>query len=190
MILIIDGYNFLKTVQPRTITERERNNCIQQMQKYAQRKDHIIWLIFDGGPYDAPVKDIFESVTVIYTGRKKSADDYMIDLVSKNQGAFVAVTSDKKLTSALQHYIPVVRVEVFNRYFCAALDAQENKPEIDTPLQKLSSDKKNSWLDALMQQASRMIYHKKEDQDYNEREQSEQKRSKTERKLDTILKKL
>ena len=101
MILVIDAYNILKQVsQNQFINERQRRRFLNELCQYAALKKHTMIVVFDGGAHEWPLKERHNGLTVVYSGRKESADDYIrtyIDeLVTDNA---LLISSDAGLCS-------------------------------------------------------------------------------------------
>ncbi|KKQ49769.1 MAG: hypothetical protein US69_C0002G0044 [candidate division TM6 bacterium GW2011_GWF2_38_10] len=103
MILLIDGYNVLKLIYPhiKGPLEKQRNLFIQELGLYNKKKDSKlkeIIIVFDGGLFNHATREIKHSITVIFSGKKQSADDWIIDFVQrKKQEEITLVTMDRKL---------------------------------------------------------------------------------------------
>jgi hypothetical protein len=97
MIIIIDGYNVLKQLNPNS-SEKTKQHFISQLSSYAERKHHTLIIVFDGGdqPYD--YSEHYNKVKVIYSGYKQTADDVIKALLEKmkNEDALL-VSSDREL---------------------------------------------------------------------------------------------
>src|SRR5437016_701581 len=103
MIIVIDGYNLLRTVPPykKTITDTERKQFIAQLGRYGRAKGHKIVVVFDGGPYEWPIKEKqSNNVLLIYSGIHESADDCIRHYLEMHRTQdIVLVTSDRELNN-------------------------------------------------------------------------------------------
>jgi len=103
MILIIDGYNLLKHIYPHEKGKlgKQRDKLIHQIGCYKSKKvDEIkeIVIVFDGGPWSHATRDISSGIVVIFSGRKKNADEWIIDYVERNkEKELMLVTRDREL---------------------------------------------------------------------------------------------
>ena len=193
MNIIIDGYNLLKQALAKTtINERERNQFLSLAQKYAHEKNHLLYVIFDGGPSDRPTAERREGVIVIYSGWKQTADDvikaYVDDKIIKN---VLLVTTDRYLnTYASQAQIPSIDSLDFYR-FMKLKQPTSGLKKVSGPAIKLGEDSPGGEscpeLDQLMQEGASMLYYKEEDR---VERPSRDKGSKTERRLSELIKKL
>lgn len=78
MRIIIDGYNVLKKMyHDELIDEQTKAHFLNQLHYYGKKKGHAIIVIFDGGLFSYPEREIHKSVTVIYAGARRTADDYI-----------------------------------------------------------------------------------------------------------------
>lgn len=105
MIIIIDGYNLLKQVYPyhKKTLERHRVHFIQQMANYkgiCGGKVSDIIIVFDAGPVCHATREIKRGVTVIFSGQRSSADDWIMHYIDKNKGhQLLVVTKDRAIIS-------------------------------------------------------------------------------------------
>ena len=78
MLLLIDAYNVLKRVTPSVIVdERERSRFVEQLGRYAKKKQHKIVLVFDGGFSGRATQERLFGIYVVYSGFEQTADDYI-----------------------------------------------------------------------------------------------------------------
>ena len=190
MNIIIDGYNILKQVAPRNqITEKERSQFLRIVEQYAHKKKHIIYVVFDAGPYERPTAEKKNSLVIVYSGTRTTADDviktYIEEQVLK---PLLIVTTDRQITRfAARHSVP--HIDSLDFY---ALMKHEKSVVPQGPTQsrgmahKLHPEK--SELDELMQEASKGVYYKEED--INKKDAVLNKASKSDKQLMRILKKL
>lgn len=120
MILLIDGYNVLKLIYPhiKGPLEKQRNLFIQELGLYNKKKDSKlkeIIIVFDGGLLNHATREIKHSIIVIFSGKKQSADDWIIDFVQrKKQEEITLVTMDRKLIELCKRQtIATIKSEAF-----------------------------------------------------------------------------
>ncbi|MFC1842677.1 NYN domain-containing protein [Candidatus Dependentiae bacterium] len=166
MILLIDGYNVIKQAMLKSkITERERDKFIKQLSKYHEAKGHNIKLVFDGGPFDFPTKEKISGIYVIYVGAQESADDYIKRYLSEHKALdILLVSSDRDIC---RHASRLGIEQIDAKEFYAILQSALKKG-ISGKLEKQTvavktTDKENKELDALMQEASKVMQYKTED---------------------------
>lgn len=190
MIIIIDGYNILKNIYPQQyISGHQRANFIKQLTAYASKKQHSIVLVFDGGSSFHPYQEVFDLVTVVYSGTYQSADEYIKNFFKQHsKQSVLAVTSDRSIiTVAKQCHIISMGALDFYSLLQDTLLPEPPKKKLSI-LQKISEDS-NLELDALMESIDTVPY-KKEDTTAIIRKIPKSKASKEERKLLQKLKKL
>ncbi|HRN77621.1 MAG TPA: NYN domain-containing protein [Candidatus Dependentiae bacterium] len=192
MIIIIDGYNLLKQhITDRLITEQERILFIGQMQRYAQRKKHMIIVVFDGGPSDWLHKSQSGRVTELYSGAYKTADDiikqYLEDYKNKD---VLLVSADRDLTDYAV-YLDIVSIDpsYFYELVQDTLKDQELGSKSEERLEKTTQQDDES-LDKVMLAFSTSVPVKKEDIKKVSFITNGRKKSKQERMLIEKLKKL
>jgi predicted RNA-binding protein with PIN domain len=102
VIIIVDGYNLIKTVGSNNFVEdKERTWYIKRLEKYSHQKKHNLLIIFDGGMSNWSTKQLAARATVIYAGFGKSADDCIMAYIDQYVGKdLLLVSSD----TALQAY--------------------------------------------------------------------------------------
>jgi predicted RNA-binding protein with PIN domain len=165
MILIVDGYNVLKQAKGARATEAEKQDFIKNLVRYAHEKNHEVVLVFDGGHSMYPSKEREGSIIIVHAGIHQSADDYIKKIVEKEEGKeCLLVSSDNELCFfAHRREIPSIDALAFFRLM------HEKKGEIVTggpggKLQKLSTTPADKELDELMEEESKRVQFKKEDE--------------------------
>lgn len=117
-MLLIDGYNLLYQ------TEYEKEEFIEKIELYADKKKKKILLIFDGyTDYDGTFFNQY--LTIKYVG---DADQEIMRLIeeNKNPSAYILVSSDRKLTTfAKKNRIKFIRSDQFN------FEIYDSEPDID-----------------------------------------------------------
>jgi predicted RNA-binding protein with PIN domain len=193
MILVIDGYNLLKQIIKSSFaTPTERQLFITDISKYARNKNHTVVLVFDGGPYTYPMREKTKDLTIVYSGMKQSADEYIKNYIQQQEpSSILVVSSDKGLSSfAAREGVPYIGALTFYRIM------KEEKSTLYVAkaagkAQKLMGHESNPELDALMQEASSTLMYKDEaSAEQPEPKAHGSKLSKNEKKLLSILKKL
>lgn len=193
MIIIVDGYNLLRTIPPykKTITDQERTNFIVQLNAYARAKGHKIILVFDGDSYDRPMKDKVGAVWVVYSGYDESADEYIKRYVQKHYAKDVLlVSSDGELnTYAASYKVPSIDSTVFYDLLLEMRRQKSSAQLLPRAYQAVKTTPDATYdIDDIMIYASKTVPEKVEDQVCKEKKHSSKKQlNKKER---TLLKKL
>ena len=212
MVIVIDGYNLLKQMFPRVKgqLDKQRHNFIKQLGVYKKcKKDSIkeIIVVFDGGLLGHATREIHSGISVIFSGQKSCADEWIIKYVNKNPSkSLIIVTLDKELIEQCKRdNVDVVNVFDFYNIVNNALreDIELNlKKSVKYDVQKYDFDNfdnidgdqkvKNQTLDLLMEQVAIDKYKKEKDSlDTNERKKGKShKMSKKDRKRYSKIKKL
>ncbi len=189
MILVIDGYNLLKHIDPhKDVTEHERTVFLHQLKRYAQRKKHQIVVVFDGGPYQWPHKEVVNGIKVIYSGARDTADTVIMQYLADHKAKdLLLVSSDHEINLfASKHDIVSIGSDDFYRLFQQGLQNQkEGEEEVSVELDEDELD-----LDAVMEQASKVVPRKEEDITPSEVRLRPVRSSKKDRQLLKKLKKL
>jgi len=216
MIIIIDGYNLLKHIFPhiKGSLKKERDQLIRQLGFYKKKKSGTIKeivLVFDGGFTGRATREIRSGITVVFSGQKESADEWIVDYVSRNKEKELAlVTRDRKLISSCQKE-NVDAINLVDFYDIVQNTILEDAiSEIDTEKQdshvkkypprsthqdaqagRADMEIDSEALDILMESASTDDY-KKVDlvEDANKRKGASRKPSKKEKKILSKVKKL
>lgn len=193
MIVIIDGYNVLKKLLGSAhASEKQRDQFIKQLCRYAHKKNHTLLLIFDGGLSLWP--ETFTPSTkmkVIYVGKNKSADDYIQDYIETHKSSeIILVSSDRALNRfAEQRSITSIDAPVFLAVLEEAFEQKNvSQKRGDQPLHKIS-DTEDETLDELMASLN-PLSESKEEGGITKKLHKEKMLSKKERFLLEKLKKL
>ena len=195
MIIVVDAYNVLKQViTKQEISEKERNNFITQMGRYAKIKQHKMVVVFDGGSYEWVHKGKKNGITVMYSGVNETADDVIKHYLEDHQNKdLLLVSTDREINAvASQFDIPSIDAQDF---YILVKHALHEEPEIAI---KLGGDavkiKKGEYtdIDELMQEASEFVPLKEEDVgiEIRSRLSSAYTEGKKNKKLLRVLKKL
>ena len=165
MIIVVDAYNLLRSVPPykKTITDKERVHFIAKLSGYGKRKGHKIVIVFDGGPHEWPFKEHMKAVTVVYSGIHESADDYIKEyLEAHHTQDLLLVSSDTELNRCAERLnIPSIDSVTFYQLMRQELSSKQSVSGKEHEVVKLSDTE--SYVDELMQQASKIIPQKSED---------------------------
>jgi predicted RNA-binding protein with PIN domain len=194
MNIIIDAYNLLKQLTNGTLGEHERRRFISSMQLYARKKQHAITIVFDGGSYQRPFLEDFDEVTVVYSGYELTADDYIKKLLPRlHPNNALIVSADRAICTAADDYnIASINPPDFMRFVHRAVDTSMHATiRSKEKAQPLNED--HASIDDLMEAASKVIIDKDQMIEHDEKQYRHAPKkilSKTERKLETIIKKL
>jgi predicted RNA-binding protein with PIN domain len=102
MQIIIDGYNFIKSVVKKNfISDSERSFLSHQIALYGKSKGHKILIVFDGGPFMWPIEERTGGIDIVYVGQQMSADAYIITYLQEHcLHDPLLVSSDKQIRNA------------------------------------------------------------------------------------------
>jgi len=196
MVIVIDAYNVLKQKKTDYISQAERERFIALLDAYAQRKKHEITVVFDGGTSDRLERMMHGLVTIIYSGGRSTADDIIVNLIPRlHVNNALIVTSDRAICKcAYKYQVPTIDPGVFTFY----VEREQPESQVEhvplvTQAVKIDKTVSISWFDKLMEQASRVILNKDSENlaalDDSPR-MLRRTRSKQEKKLDIVIKKL
>ncbi len=189
MIIIIDGYNFLKHQDPdREINEMQRRAFLNQISQYGRHKKHKMVVVFDGGPHDWPYKEKIAGVMTIFSGQRQSADKVIMHYLEDHKNKeLLLVSSDHELNLfASKREVVSIGSEEFNYLLKQTLQSMPEKYHD----QQINFDETESDLDIIMEQAAEHIPSKLEDMPKNRKAAPLSKFSKKDRALLKKLKKL
>lgn len=196
MKLIIDGYNLLKHIEGADfVDERVRTKFIEKIGAYSRKKQLPIVLVFDGGPSLYPTREKHNGVEVVYSGTKESADEYIQQYVEDvPTHTMLLISSDKELVNYVQyHGLDALDSQAFYTFMQAALAEAAPEPIVRFVTgrpKKLHPEERNSELDAIMEEAARVIVRKSDDVVKEELAAPKHKVSKKDRLRALKLKKL
>jgi len=190
MIILIDGYNVLKAVEPGQYIEAyERDQFIQELAGYAKRKDHRLLLIFDGGISSMKETQKLGAVRVIYVGHGHTADDFIMRYLDEHrQQQILLVSNDRELVDHARGYgMPHIGAMTFYRFVQESRATPMKVQKGMGKVHKLVTEDFQE-LDALMES----VYVPDEDvqPEPPSRTPSSKKLSKKQKQLNEILKKL
>lgn len=168
MIIVVDAYNVVKQIiNKKEITDSERTAFLNQMQNYAHQKGHSIIIVFDGGPDQWPSQEVIGKLRVVYSGYQDDADAYIKDYLVKNKGRdLLLVSSDRELRDAADRlHIPWIDAVSFYRIVqeCIREQRAHKKVSAQGPVVKTTTTHEPE-LDELMQEATKYVEHKTEDE--------------------------
>lgn len=190
MKLIIDGYNVLKQEYGNTfIAEKQRVHFIKQLEVYGKKKNHLIIVVFDGGPFTWSTVEEDGILKVVYAGAI-TADDYIKKYLSEHKNKqSVVISSDRELVSyADAHNTVAIRSTKFYEIMQRTIAHSPQRALIKSKdLVKLSAGEDHE-LDEIMHAGSAHIPDK--DEGDLPKRQKEHAISKKERKLLQVLEKL
>ena len=212
MVVIIDGYNLLKQIFPHVKgrIDKERNAFIRQLGYYKNKKSKEIKeiiVVFDAGPFGHATREIHEGVTVMFSGQKSTADDWIIEYADthKNEDLLI-VTMDRKIIQACEKAgaTTLSSLDFYGlmRSFLLEEAAQEFTPDVETVNIVEKYEQEDDFCDNkkidkkaldLMMEQSGFFLSKEDDVDLDKgegRKSAAIKLSKKERQLLSKLKKL
>lgn len=190
MILLIDAYNVIKMALGKPqIRDDERNTFIKNLGNYAKNRKLTVIAVFDGGPLGWFNKASSYGITVIYSGAKQSADDYIKDYLEQNKGKdILLVSSDRELGAwASQLELPSLGALEFYSLMRLAIQPDSQEKSHSAQLVKMSEEE-HPELDLLMEQE--IVPDKAEEPTGARTKGQGKKLSKVERQLLEKIKKL
>lgn len=162
MIIVIDAYNYIKSVtSERFIDESSINRWISTFQDYVRLRGNKVVLVFDAGPFFYQTTENHGGVQVIYAGQRQTADDALKIWVERHVGQdILLVTSDRQVRDHAQN-LQVVSIssQDFYKVFNSLMRQEHHYEQKMT--QTIHKTKQNEQvdfdLDRLMEQASRNL---------------------------------
>ena len=103
--IIIDGYNLIGSEKGlRGDLEGQRNQLIQQLQQYQERKDYPITVVFDGwrSGWIHEVEERSGGIAVIFSRQGEKADSVIKRLAREMGSGCIVVSSDREVRSAAE----------------------------------------------------------------------------------------
>lgn len=167
MILIIDGYNLLKSIfKIKTISKHDLSSYVLRLSTYAKAKKHSFFIVFDGGPHDQPVEQKTTQGVMVYVGRNQTADEYIERYSSLHKHLeLLVVSSDRELQNAMKNInVATINSQDFNEYVNMFYLEKESLSVLKARSKavKLQKYKCTTEIDALMEDVS-VISIKKDD---------------------------
>lgn len=178
MILLVDGYNVLKSqLASKYADEHDRHRFIQQLIKFANRKNNRLIIVFDGGSHPWDLSEPYGEHDVMYSGYKQTADVVLRKLIARYRGYDVMViSSDREVVRYAKHHgLTPLSAQEF-------IGMLQQVVSIPSPVVKGTqepvkiTDEKNAELDILMEESSRKMPVKREQQELRERTSAVSKR--------------
>lgn len=190
MNILIDGYNLLKQLLAKNITDKERQWFHERAAEYARKKGHVLYIVYDAGPYNRLTKETHGRVTIIYSGHKDTADDVIKDYIDRKVlKNMLVVTTDRALNAyADQYEVPSIDSLDFYEFM-----KNSSTPEVvgfkksSGQVKKLHPEQENPELDKLMEEGTTILQYK---QELEEDDDDEYDFSRKERRLFDLVKKL
>jgi predicted RNA-binding protein with PIN domain len=103
MVVLIDGYNLLRQIMPqhKRTPDAQKQHLIKLLSSYkAKKKKELkdVILVFDAGPFSHASREVKQGVSIIFSGQKSSADEWIIEYAEKHKELnILVVTKDRKL---------------------------------------------------------------------------------------------
>lgn len=199
MIILIDAYNFIKSVTIcKFVDEKTIQSWILQFKSYAACRKNSIILIFDAGPMSFQTKENHGLVQVVYAGWQKTADDAIKNWLDCNKGKDVLlVTSDRQIRQYASNLsVTSISSQDFFTIF-QEKSIQEVAEEIMVKglIYKIhqNAPENDQDLDELMEAASRNVLVQKDESEYSQnswRDANHAGKNKSSKALDKKIKKL
>jgi predicted RNA-binding protein with PIN domain len=163
MIIIIDAYNFIKSISAhKFVNDRVIADWITTFQNYMILRGNKIILVFDAGPFFNQTREVHGGVEIIYAGHSQSADDVLKIWLERNVGQdILLVTSDRQVRDyGLNLNVVSISSQDFYKVFKSVMHQEEiieQKFMQTVHKTKVDEEKVDFDLDALMEQASRNL---------------------------------
>lgn len=155
MIVVVDGYNILKKMIGTNIaSQKQQTQFMSLLNTYAQKKNIAILLVFDGGLSPWVEKyALSPRITVIYSGKQQSADDYIKEYLDTHKNEdIVLASSDRELNRyAARENITSLDASVFIQLLQETTIMRVPQPKASASLKKITEEC-NADVDALMQE--------------------------------------
>lgn len=167
MIILIDAYNMLKQIiMRREVAQQERTRFLSLMSRYGKKKNHHIVVVFDGGPYEWLHRERVHGIRIVYSGVHETADDYIKHYISGHPESDVLLVSDDR---ELNHYaarfsMPSISPRDFYILVQEALHASTPDRLCAEQTATKLTDESCAEVDLLMQEASRTVPTKRDDE--------------------------
>lgn len=162
MIILIDGYNFLKSITgTKFITDHQLHSWLMLFDQYMHKKPNKILIVFDAGPSFFASCEQEGSVEVCYAGQHQTADDWIKSWLEKNnQKDILLVSSDREIRNKAQELgVTSISSQDFYKVFKEALKKQEHVEKFsDFAVYKTKENEdSDEYLDGLMLAAAKDI---------------------------------
>lgn len=182
MILLIDGYNLLRSIfhKEKGKLDKQRDQLIKLLGVYrdqqAEKIKQLI-IVFDAGPDRHASREVHKGVAVMFSGQRRSADDWIVEYVAKHLDYdFFLVSDDQMLTRRCQNKnrrVTIVKTEAFYKLVqekcVGAMQSMTTHALQKEGLQKYEHDDSDQVmghqyaLDQLMEEGSRKMQRKQDD---------------------------
>lgn len=186
MIVIIDGYNVLRSTVKGEATVQEKKAFVVALKRYAHATKHHLIVVFDGGSTAYPDKETVQGVEIVHVGYKQSADEYITALFDHERGRDVVVASSDRALCRNAHQKSIETIDA-DAFYSLVMQKPERRVLQKRGMQMISSGTDNQDLAAVLEQESRKIPVKHDEQS---RQRTSAPLSKEERRLMRKLKKL
>lgn len=113
--LLIDGYNLIGILH--RDLKKARQQLIQTLIKYHNKKGHDITVVFDGYKegYGKETIEYQGSIRIIYSGANEKADDVIKRILKTEKYSWIVITSDRDIEKAAwKENCVVVNSEIFS----------------------------------------------------------------------------
>jgi predicted RNA-binding protein with PIN domain len=207
MIVVIDGYNVLKQLFPglKNNLDQQKSALIRQLAYYKHKKNaeiQEIIIVFDAGPSSHATRTIKSDIVIMYAGTKSTADDWIINYVSRNRNQeIMIITRDRALREACQQMgADALGGDDFYRILQDSLLDQKLIQDHKTGIEKyepIFDEEDSDWLspealDILMEQSSlQMPGEKTDDHEHpHSRKSPSHSLTKKERRFQAKIKKI
>lgn len=163
MIIIIDAYNYIKSISAQRFTDEQSIvSWITTFQNYTRIRGNRVILVFDAGPSYFQTKESYGNVQVVYAGHQRTADDVIKDWIQENAGFDVLlVTSDRQIRDHGQRFqITSINSFDFHKVFNSVMQQEERSEQaLQKTVYKMKNDElsDNNELDRLMEEGSRHL---------------------------------
>ncbi len=164
MIIVIDAYNYIKSVTGQNfIDDRAAQQWIEIFKDYVRVRRNQIILIFDAGPGYYPSTERHGGVTVLYSGQRRTADDVIKDWLKAHPGAdALLVSSDRELCHCADdaNVASVGSYDFYKIFNYVMQHEHENEQKVAQTVYKTTNSENDgnagqSDLDRLMEEGSR-----------------------------------
>ena len=106
MLLLIDGYNFIKQSPDlrkleQVELQKAREGLVERLARYKRVKGHLITVVFDGwqAGKTAGHRERSRGIEVVFSRVGEKADDVLKRLAAEKKGGALVVTSDRDVAS-------------------------------------------------------------------------------------------
>lgn len=192
MIIIIDGYNLLQFIAKGEAGPAEKKSFLNKLQTYAQRSHHQIHVIFDGGATPSPVRDRLGDLVIVHVGYQETADDYIKRMLEREQSKKpLLISSDRELKSVARKLrLEYLEVSAFSKILKDPEPRQITTSVKGEKLIQREDASENQELAAIMEQESRTLPVKSEEEGKPWTKSKDERASSKDKRQRTVLKKL